>query len=170
MDRKYGGRKNDGAAHAVRLASLGFLTSCLPCPYLGGARRGEGDGRWSEIGVGTCVVESPRNWLRPKAALGFSWTVHERHEGHEKEKSSRGKKILRDCSVEKIARDAVRSSLRPPRSLRFNSFVESIIGSTTHAFAGAPGRSFSAPDFSASISFWLPRLSAQCLTGAAAVQ
>jgi hypothetical protein len=41
------------------------------------------------------------------------------------------------------------------RSLRFNSFIESMIGCTTHVFAGRRAQSFFCPNVSASFLFWL---------------
>src|SRR5262249_41037294 len=42
-------------AAAIRGAFPGFLACCVPCPYLGGGRRGEG-GRGGRKGDGRCVV------------------------------------------------------------------------------------------------------------------
>jgi len=49
---------------------------------------------------------------------------------------------------EKMPKDVLCSSLRSQRPLRFNSFLESISGCTTHAFAARPGRNiFLSPIF-----------------------
>jgi hypothetical protein len=57
--------------------------------------------------------------------------------------------------AEKLASGVVPCSLRSQRSLRFNSFIESMIGRTTHVSAGRRAQSFFCPQCFCLFLFWL---------------